>query len=137
MSTITYVPLDTLVGVCPVSSRGWYCFFEDAEDPEAPFWGEMIECWGEYDVAYSEDPAFNKIELHALRILEETGGLDGDFVNAPNFLGVIFSRPLADIAQSHSVSYAEICQVPLLLTCLEKICAARRRLSEEEEAGNL
>ena len=126
--------VDILNSITP-ARVGWFAFFEDRTDEDCPLFGEPIEAWGTYDVYYPDDEDLNGREVHAMKVDEETGMLTGDFVDARNFLGVMFSKELAALG-TDLILFEHIMGVPKLHHRLENIVTERNQAEEMHIPGH-
>lgn len=123
----------------PCSQPGWYCFFVDDEDVNCPFWAEAVEAWGTFLIHFpseneGEEEGYTTYTLvRAMKVDEETGTLDGSFLEAENFLCVRFSKNLIDTQQSNVVDYSAIARDRDLLEHLEKILYERDHHSTDTD----
>lgn len=129
--------VEDLVTVTP-ARPGWFAFFHDTGNEQAPVWAEPIEAWGTYDVYYHmEENEVSGREACAMKVDSDTGLLDNAFVNAANFLAVMFYPVLNSIANTDLVEWDAISQVDHLVNRLTELVNVRKELMEMEEDGSL
>lgn len=123
--------MEELVAITP-ARPGWYAFFHDVGNEEAPVWGEPIEAWGTSDVFYemSENEVSGR-EASAMKVDNETGLLDNSFLNARNFLAVMFYPVLHSIAPYDLVEWDAISQVDHLKNRVLQMLEVRKQMMEE------
>ena len=123
------------------SPGGWFAFFEDegtakeSEPDEAitmSYWAEPIVAWGTYDVYYPGEEDLNGVEVYGMRVESTVGQLTNDFVDAENFIGIMFSKILRDTAGSDLVTMEEIQADPGILRRLVDITLTRRMMKEQD-----
>ena len=97
---------------------GWYAFFEEQDENNkrmGSYWAEPIEAWGQYEVYYPDNEDLNGVEVYGMRVESTMGQLTNDFVDADNFIGVMFSKTLLELGGSDLITMREIEKDTLLL----------------------
>ena len=110
-----------------IAQNGWFAFFWDPEDQECPYWAEPVVGWGRYMCQYPEEESgLDGIEIRAMKVEGDVGVLDSSFLDAPNFIGVFYSRGLFE-AQTHDIIFydAILMSDPVLVKRIDAIIQER------------